>query len=79
MLVFLGSSERAKVEQTGYDAIQPSRAKRSPQRSRNEPQAGISNAVVSCINREVKKTTSATRTSINKKFSEQNSGYELAL
>jgi len=50
-----GSSERAKVEPTGYDAIQLSRAKRSPQRSRNEPQAGISNAVVSCINREVKK------------------------
>lgn len=38
---FLGSPERAKLEPTGNDSIQFGRDQRSPQRPRNEPQAGI--------------------------------------
>lgn len=79
MLVFLGSSERAKVEPTGYDAIQPNRAKRSPQRSRNEPQAGSSNAVVSCLIERLRKPHWQRERRLNKRFSEQNSSYELVL
>ena len=42
---FLGSSERAKLKPTGNDSIQFNRDQRSPQRSRNEPQAGIIDVV----------------------------------
>lgn len=39
-LRFLGSSERAKLDPTGNDSIHLGRDQRSPQRPRNEPQAG---------------------------------------
>ena len=38
---FFCCSERAKLEPTGNDSIQFGRDQRSPQRPRNEPQAGI--------------------------------------
>ena len=45
LMHFLGSSERAKLAPTGNDSIQLGRDQRSPQRPRNEPQAGIIDAV----------------------------------
>ena len=45
LMHFLGSPERAKLDLTGIDSIQFGRDQRSPQRPRNEPQAGITDAL----------------------------------